>query len=70
MTLGIVNRAERSCSIPPNSEVTIRGFLDKPISYQPTCAILQPTRDSFIPRELCIAPGLWPCHTVAYERNV
>ena len=56
--IGVVNSAERSrFTIPPNSELTIRGFLDKPISYQPTCAILKPTKDSSIPRDLDIDPG-------------
>lgn len=57
--LGIVKSAE-TCSIiiPPNKEVTISGFIDRQIPYQPVCAVLQKTSGSVIPDDLDISPSL------------
>lgn len=57
--LGIVKSAENhSIIIPPNKEVTITGFIDRQIPYQPVCAVLQKTSESVIPDDLDISPSL------------
>lgn len=57
--LGIVKSAEtHSIIIPPNKEVTITGFIDRQIIYQPVCAVLQKTSGSVIPDDLAISPSL------------
>lgn len=56
--LGIVKSAEtHSIIIPPNKEVTITGFIDRQIPYQPVCAVLQKTNKSVIPDDLDISPS-------------
>lgn len=57
--LGIVESAENFCiSIPPNSTVSISGYIDKAIPYQSTTAVLQATSRSVIPSDLDIVPSL------------
>lgn len=57
--LGIVKSAENFCiSIPPNSTVSISGYIDKAIPYQSTTAVLQATSRSVIPSDLDIVPSL------------
>ena len=57
--LGIVKSAEtQSIVIPPNSSVTVSGYVDKALPYQPTTAVLQATANSMIPSDLDIVPAL------------
>ena len=57
--LGIVKSAEtQSIVIPPNSSVTVSGYVDKALPYQPTTAVLQATVNSMIPSDLDIVPAL------------
>ncbi|KAK3104940.1 hypothetical protein FSP39_013542 [Pinctada imbricata] len=57
--LAIVKSAEREdIIVPPNSEVTVNGYLWKQIATQPMCAILQPSSKSKIPTDLDISPFL------------
>ena len=57
--LAIVKSAEqRKIIIPPNSQVVIRGYADREIPYQSTCALLQSTKFSRIPSDLDIEPSV------------
>ena len=63
--LTLVRSAEtRRITIPANSEVVVKGYLDKGIPYQPVCAILQSTKSSFLPEDLDISPTL-----IAYDHR-
>lgn len=57
--LGIVKSAEvRPVVIPPNSSVTISGYIHRAIPHQTTPALLQATTDSNIPSDLDIQPTI------------
>lgn len=57
--LAIVRCAEQQrVLIKPNSTVSVKGCLTKETEYQPTCAIIEPTKKSVIPEDLDIAPSL------------
>ncbi len=57
-TLGFVRSAESRCiTIAPNTTVTIAGYVDKGIEYQPTTAVLQSTEES-VSHNLDICPSL------------
>ena len=45
-------------TIPPNTSVTVPGFIDKALPYEPTPVILHPTVWSIIPRDLEITPAV------------
>ena len=55
--LGVVKSAETTrIIIPPNSRITIQGYVDKQLPYQNSCAMLQRTKLSAIPEDLDIVP--------------
>ena len=57
--LGLVKcAAVQSITIPPNTSVTVPGFIDKALPYEPTPVILHPTVGSIIPRDLEITPAV------------
>ncbi|KAK3108916.1 hypothetical protein FSP39_018571 [Pinctada imbricata] len=57
--LGIVKSAEtHPIMIPPNSSITVSGYIDKSLPYEPTPALLQPTPQSVIPTDLDIEPTI------------
>lgn len=57
--LGIIKSAENHCVlIPPNTSITISGYVDKGIPYHLTTALLHSTIYSSIPSDLEIAPTL------------
>lgn len=57
--LGLVKCAGlKRVVIPPNSDVTVTGYIDKALPYRHTCAILQSTHRSAIPDDLDISPSL------------
>ena len=56
--LAIVRNAQRRIIIPPNSNVTLTGYLDKKIPYQHTAAMMQRTVKSAVPDDLDIVPSL------------
>ncbi len=59
--IAIIKSAEtKRIIIPPNSEVTIKGYLDKSVPYHPTCCIIQPTKNSIIPDDIDITPTVVP----------
>jgi hypothetical protein len=49
---------KKSIRIPPNRDVTIQGYTDQELPYQPICCIMQPTDKAAIPDDLDIAPSL------------
>ena len=53
-----VRNAQRRLIIPPNSNVTLTGYLDKKIPYQHTAAMMQRTVKSAVPDDLDIVPSL------------
>ena len=57
--LGLVKSAAiKPVIIPPNTSITIPGFIDKAIPYGSTPAILQSTYGSIIPSDLEITPAV------------
>lgn len=51
--LGIIKSAENHCVfIPPNTSITINGYVDKGMPYHPTTALLHSTASSSIPNDL------------------
>ena len=57
--LAMVKCAEKkTITIPPNSEVTVNGYLWKQIPTQPMCAILHSSTKSKLPSDLDISPLL------------
>lgn len=57
--LAIVKSAEqRKIIILPNTQVVLRGYADKEIPYQSTCAPLQSTKFLRIPSDLDIEPSV------------
>ena len=66
--LGIVKSAESKCiTIPPNSTVSLSGYIDKALPYQPTTAVLQATANSIVPSDLDIVPSLTDYSYPAYH---
>lgn len=57
--LGIVKSAEEAkITIPPNSQKTVMGYVDKQMRYQESCAMLQASDESRIPKDLDIVPTI------------
>ena len=57
--LGLVKSAAvKSITIPPNTSITVPGFIDKALPYGSTPVILQPTNGSIIPHDLEITPSV------------
>jgi hypothetical protein len=55
--LAIIRSAEKSkIRIGPNQTVDIKGYKDKELEYQPTCAIVQELEESSLPSFLYITP--------------
>ena len=48
----------KSITIPPNTSITVPGFIDKALPYGSTPVILQPTNGSIIPHDLEITPSV------------
>ncbi|KAK3085220.1 hypothetical protein FSP39_000156 [Pinctada imbricata] len=62
-TLAIVKSSEaKDITIPPNTEVIVKGYMTKQIPTHPMCAILQPTLKSKLPSDLDISPYLITYH--------
>ena len=57
--LGIIKSAENHCVfIPPNTSITINGYVDKGMPHHTTTALLHSTASSSIPNDLEIAPTI------------
>lgn len=57
--LGIVKSAEEAkITIPPNSQKTVMGYVDKQMRYQESCAMLQASDESRIPKDLDKVPTI------------
>jgi len=57
--LAVIKSAEtKNITIPPNSDITIAGYVDREIPYHSTSAMVQPTKGSLIPPDLDIGPSL------------
>ena len=44
--------------IPPNTNITLQGYLDKKLPYSDISVMVQPTKNSIIPSDLDITPSL------------
>lgn len=44
--------------IGPNQSVNIKGYIDKELNFHDTCAILQETEDSALPRFVDVTPSV------------
>lgn len=44
--------------IGPNQSVNIKGYIDKDLNFHDTCAILQETEDSALPRFVDVTPSV------------
>lgn len=65
--LAIIRSAENSkLSIGPNQSVSIKGYLDKELEYNPTCAIIQEAKDSSLPEYIDVTPGVMQYN---YKKN-
>ncbi|XP_063438199.1 uncharacterized protein LOC134719148 [Mytilus trossulus] len=63
--LAIVKSAEmKSITIPPNTEVVIKGYMDKKLEYPTSCALLHATRKTSLSTDLDIVPAI-----VNYNRH-
>lgn len=61
--LALVRLAESSrVTIPPNTDIVVKGYLHKELPYQPVCALLQTTSKSKIPKDLYVSPVLISYH--------
>ena len=59
--IAIIKSAETErILIEPNSEVMIRGYLDKQLPYHPVCCLIQPTTGTVIPDDIDITPTVVP----------
>lgn len=47
-------------TLRPNSETIIKGYLDRKLPYNDTCAIIQPTKHSSVPDDLDITASMIP----------
>lgn len=57
--LALVRSAEeRPITLPPNSSVTIQGYLYDKLPYHPVCRMLSPAVRSHIPVDLDIEPSV------------
>ena len=57
--LATIRSAESSSVIiPPNSDITIQGFMDKCLPYPTTIALIQATHRSAVPCDLDITPSI------------
>jgi hypothetical protein len=49
---------KKSETIPPNSNITLPGYMDKQLPYHTTAAMVSITEGSIIPSDLDISPSL------------
>ena len=54
--------------ITANSGVVVQGYVDKPVNYRSTCAVIQPTKGSVIPDDIDIVPTIvnYCCNSKMY----
>ncbi|KAL5007503.1 hypothetical protein ScPMuIL_016309 [Solemya velum] len=63
--IGLVKSAtKQNVVIQANSSTIVQGYIDNKIDYHSTCALLQPTKKTTIPKDLDITPGVieYQCH--------
>jgi hypothetical protein len=49
---------KKSVTIPPNSNITLSGYMDKQLPYHTTAAMVSTTEGSIVPSDLDISPSL------------
>lgn len=57
--MAIIKSAEtKRILIEPNTEVKIRGYLDKQLPYHPVCCLIQSTKGSLFQEDIDITPTI------------